>query len=86
MCIRKGAGEYRLPITIARAHFDQCVNSAAYCYIQMVLVGEQNVPLAIGSLSRQSRPAWAQTDTASHQISVCQIYGNGLQQLSRRWH
>lgn len=21
----------RLPITIARAHFDQCVNSAAYC-------------------------------------------------------
>lgn len=59
---------------------------AAYCYIQMVLVGEQNVPLAIGSLSRPSRPAWAQTDTASHQISVCQIYGNGPQQPSRRWH
>lgn len=62
------------------------VPHASYCYIQMVLAGEQKVPLAIGSLNRPSRPAWAQTDTASHQISVCQIYGNGPQQPSRRWH
>lgn len=47
----------------------------AYCHIQMVLPGTNSCVLRF--LNRLSRLAVQQTDTATHQISVCQIYGNG---------
>ena len=41
----------------------------AYCHIQMVLQGTNSCVL--GFLNRLSRLAVQQTDTATHQISVC---------------
>lgn len=46
----------------------------SYCHFQMVLQGTNSCVLTF--LNRLSRLVGQQTDTATHQISVCQIYVN----------